>query len=360
MNIRRIYPSNSFIKMQYGTSLMSKMLSQRKGKVKAVKRSDGFSRQLNNTVPDETAAKRLNIYKKPQIRMAASQVRKATLAEVSAAFDEAKAENHRRLENAGNEIVAVNDRAGKNITYASNSINGAQYDYQSSEYISNGAYLSEIDKNSFDRQMINRQIGNILSENGISISDGEEYTFSVDAYTNKITVDGADKEKSVSIENALNNGQNGKNLYDHIRLCSLWENSSQIIKEGQTLRYSNELVKEFIGVNLAECTQRGNDYFTSDNRNVKDMLHEYAKANPADGFTVEQHTKLLHSYIDHAAEYSYSDSSTKMDLSIKFDSTGLHDIGQEHSFGNGDTGWIDDYVNDLSATTGKKVLTTFI
>ena len=101
MNIRTFYPNRSFLKLQYGSSLMSKMISQKKGKVKTGRRSDGFSRQLNNTVPDETAAKRLNIYKKPQIRMAASQVRKATLAEVSAAFDEAKTENHRRLENAG-------------------------------------------------------------------------------------------------------------------------------------------------------------------------------------------------------------------------------------------------------------------
>ena len=219
---------------------------------------------------------------------------------------------------------------------------------------------SIIDKNSFDRQMINRQIGNILSESGISISDNEEYTFTVDAYTNRITVDGSDKGKAAEIENVLNKGQNGKNLYDHIRLCGTWENNSQIFKEGQTLRYSNELVKELIGVNLAECTQNGNDFITPDNRSVKEMLHKYAKANPTDGFTVESHTKLLHSYIDHASEFSYSDRSTKMDLSIKFNSTGLHDIGQKNSYGNGDTGWINDYVNDLSVSSGKKVLTTFI
>lgn len=360
MNIRRMYPNSSFIKIPYGSALMSKMLSVKTGKGKSVKKMDGFAWQSD--LPDAAKAKisKAIIYGKPQIRKAAAEVPKATLADVTAAFDAAKAENKARLENAGNEIIAVNDRAGKNISYASTRINGARYDYQSSEYISNGAYLSELDKNSFDRQMINRQIGNILSESGITISDNENYTFTVDAYTNRITVDGSDKGKAAEIENVLNKGQNGKNLYDHIRLCGTWENNSQIFKEGQTLRYSNELVKELIGVNLAECTQNGNDFITPDNRSVKEMLHEYAKANPTDGFTVESHTKLLHSYIDHAAEYGYSDSSLKMDLSIKFNSTGLHDIGQKNSYGNGDTDWIDDYVNDLGVSSGKKVMTTFI
>ena len=290
---------------------------------------------------------------------------KATLADVTVAFDDARAANHAKLDNAGNEIIAVSDRAGRDLMYAGTRINGARYDYQSTQYISGGAYLDRIDQNAFNRQMVNRQIGNILSEKGISVSEAEEYTFTVDAYTNRITVSGADAEKGRAIADALNSGENGKNLYEHIKLCSQWERdlsgeyekNEQLSDGGKALRYASELMREKLGFNLSQVTQQGNDYITEDGQSVKELFAKYAQEHPTSGFTVQAETELYHSYINRALAQK---DVPQMDLSIRYDANGLHDIGQKHSYGTGDTAWIDDYVQELAKKTGKTVLTAFI
>ena len=46
-----------------------------------------------------------------------------------------------------------------------------------------------------------------------TISRNKDYTFTVDPYSYEITVDGVDEETKMLMQNALNVGDNGKNLY---------------------------------------------------------------------------------------------------------------------------------------------------
>lgn len=388
MNFKNLMFNPAFMRMQNQSSLISRMMGS--SSKMGVMGSPQYMSKASMKAYSKIMAKQIQSYDsfsrtesasktedKAEYSRVAGQVNraggtnnytptpKATLADVTAAFDDARAANHAKLDNAGNEIIAVNDRAGRDLMYASTRINGARYDYQSTQYISGGAYLDKIDQNAFNRQMVNRQIGNILSEKGISVGEGEEYTFTVDAYSNRITVSGADADKARAIEDALNSGENGKNLYEHIKLCSQWEKdlsgehekNEQLSNGGLALRYASELMREKLGVNLSQVTRQGDDYVTEDGQSVKELFAKYAQEHPTSGFTVQAETDLYHSYIDRALA---QEGAPKMDLSIRYDVNGLHDIGQKHSYGTGDTAWIDEYVQELAKETGKTVLTTFI
>ena len=64
---------------------------------------------------------------------------------------------------------------------------------------------------------VNSQISNILKQAGVDTSSiTKDCTFTVDPYSYEITVDGVDEETKVLMQNALNVGNNGKNLYKHI------------------------------------------------------------------------------------------------------------------------------------------------
>ena len=206
MNFRNLMFNPAFMRMQNQSSLISRMMGNSskmgamgspqymsRASIKAYSKLmakqklsfDSFSRTESASKTEEKAeysrvAEQMN---RAGGTNSYAPTPKATLADITAAFDDARAVNHAKLDKAGNEIIAVSDRAGRDLRYASTRINGARYDYQSTQYISGGAYLDRIDQNAFNRQMVNRQIGNILSENGISVNEGEEYTFTVDART---------------------------------------------------------------------------------------------------------------------------------------------------------------------------------
>ena len=220
--------------------------------------------------------------------------------------------------------------------------------------------MGDCDRNAFNRRMVERQIESILSKNGITIGDGESYTFTVDAYTKRIRVSGADEDQSRAIERALDQGTNGKELYDHIRMCGTQEKNEQITEAGQVLRYAHELVEQLTGVRLSDCARQGDDYVTGDGRSVRALLADHTRRDPTDGFTPQEEARLLWSCLDRTLSYDYQDPSQKMDLSIRYDRTGLHDIGQEHSYGQGDTDWIGERIAREEARTGKKIMTLFL
>ena len=315
MNFKNLMFNPAFMRMQNQSSLISRMMGS--SSKMGVMGSPQYMSKASMKAYSKIMAKQIQSYDsfsrtesasktedKAEYSRVAGQVNraggtnnytptpKATLADVTAAFDDARAANHAKLDNAGNEIIAVNDRAGRDLIYASTRINGARYDYQSTQYISGGAYLDKIDQNAFNRQMVNRQIGNILSEKGISVGEGEEYTFTVDAYSNRITVSGADADKGRAIEDALNSSENGKNLYEHIKLCSQGEKdlsgehekNEQLSNGGLTLRCASELMREKLGVNLSQVTRQGDDYVTEDGQSVKELFAKYAQEHPTSGF----------------------------------------------------------------------------
>ena len=96
-------------------------------------------------------------------------------------------------------------------------INGVNYQDSLFRGIEVDGDSVDSDKIQFERALVNSQISNILKQAGVDTSSiTKDCTFTVDPYSYEITVDGVDEETKVLMQNALNVGNNGKNLYKHI------------------------------------------------------------------------------------------------------------------------------------------------
>ncbi len=69
------------------------------------------------------------------------------------------------------------------------------------------------------RNEMNDAIHQALEENGIVIPENADLQFTVDPYDFFIRVSGVDGELARRIETALNQGENGYYLYEHISFC---------------------------------------------------------------------------------------------------------------------------------------------
>lgn len=126
----------------------------------------------------------------------------------------------------------------------------------------------------FNRQMVNAQIGNILKDSGIELDEASQCTFSVDPYSYRISVSGVDEELRQRMESALNVGENGKNLYLHIKKCATQDgaNSTQVTEDGVLKYQAYHQVFDFTGLELDKLDERDGGYYTKDGENICDII----------------------------------------------------------------------------------------
>ena len=144
-------------------------------------------------------------------------------------------------------------------------INGVNYQDSLFRGIEVDGDSVDSDKIQFERALVNSQISNILKQAGVDTSSiTKDCTFTVDPYSYEITVDGVDEETKVLMQNALNVGNNGKNLYKHIYYCSTQDGceSSQVTEESK-MKYRQKMFdnvkREFIqenGLSNGDTTKR--------------------------------------------------------------------------------------------------------
>ena len=129
-------------------------------------------------------------------------------------------------------------------------------------------------RTAFNRQMVNAQIGNILKSNGIEWSENNQYTFSIDPYSYYISVTGADEDIIQKMGAALNVGDNGKNLYLHIKHCATQDgaNSSQITEDGVLKYQAYHQVLNFTGLELDKLEEKNGTYYTEDGIDIRDII----------------------------------------------------------------------------------------
>lgn len=282
------------------------------------------------------------------------------------------------IENAHRQLDQNLKNAGDKIRFANDYINAADMykgkclSYEEADIVFNFHVLNA-DELAYNRQMINSQISNILAKKDIRLSDEDNYSFSVDPYEYRIKVSGGSDEMNQKIEAALNGDTdseelydtNGFNLYTHIYNCTLYTQSEQTSKETQLKRHVQNFVLEKTGVDLRECTKAEDDYITSDGKSVKELLDNVIDTN-SDGCSAglseedkKNFKKVQRSYVDSVLQYDFNDGNDQV-LSISYNSsTGLHDIGQTHGYGTGDTAWIDDLVQTQEAQYGMMSGRTF-
>ena len=228
--------------------------------------------------------------------------------------------------------------------YKDGKINGVSYQDSLFRGIEINGGVVDNDRLMFQRQTINRQISNIMSSVGIdTVGIPDTCTFTVDPYSYYISVDGVDDSLKQSMEQALNQGSNGKNLYKHILTCSTQDgcNSSQVSADSKLKFQAFQQVYEYIGLKLNELEEKGGTYYTKDGEDIKELVRaavDKSGAVPADyKAQVKQWICGMISEISGKGWNNVAD----MKLSILFQSGGLIDTKQSIIYSE-DSEWIRD------------------
>ncbi len=197
-------------------------------------------------------------------------------------------------------------------------------------------------KKEFDRQMVNSQISNILQEKGIELCKDQKISFCVTPYSYQISVECADDELKSRIENALNVGKNGENLYNHIRSSAICEGitSTQITAEGTSKNQLFYGVSTILELDIRELTEKNGTYYTDEG---EDIVKLFSKNIDKMNKTNEQKTALKEWYIElinRVASKGWNNIAD-MSLSIEYSQSGLVDKYQNYGFGATSREWLE-------------------
>ena len=204
--------------------------------------------------------------------------------------------------------------------------------------------VKDNDRIMFKRQTINRQISNIMLGAGIDTAGiPDTCTFTVDPYSYYISVDGVDDSLKLTMEQALNQGSNGKNLYKHILTCSTQDgcNSSQVSADSKLKYQAFQQVHEYTGLKLNELEEKGGTYYTKDGEDIKELVRAAVdKSGTVPSDYKSQVKQWICGMISEISGKGWNNVAD-MKLSILFQSGGLIDTKQSIIYSE-DSEWIRD------------------
>ena len=204
--------------------------------------------------------------------------------------------------------------------------------------------VKDNDRIMFKRQTINRQISNIMLGAGIDTAGiPDTCTFTVDPYSYYISVDGVDDSLKLTMEQALNQGSNGKNLYKHILTCSTQDgcNSSQVSADSKLKFQAFQQVHEYTGLKLNELEEKGGTYYTKDGEDIKELVRAAVdKSGTVPSDYKSQVKQWICGMISEISGKGWNNVAD-MKLSILFQSGGLIDTKQSIIYSE-DSEWIRD------------------
>lgn len=208
----------------------------------------------------------------------------------------------------------------------------------------NEGYHRNTDKEKqYARTVLNQQISNLFSKNGISLSTNADLKFAIDPYTYKLSVSGNADEQTLSlIEQLLNQGDNSKNIWTHAWVC-MHDSNNEIINSQANMTKANQysLWHEFFnttGYDIRSVKYQNGTFITESGEDLLALFKEKSK-NSA-GYEL---------YSNRLLEYAKNGWNQKNDLvlEIGFDDSGLYDIGQKNGYGVKQSIWIDNMVSNI-------------
>ena len=188
------------------------------------------------------------------------------------------------------------------------------------------------DEIKFERQLVNAQISNILSQSGINADEIlETCKFTVDPYTYEISVDGVGQDLKAAMENALNVGDNGKYLFFHINKCATQDgcNSTQPVSKESNMKYlAYQEVYTFTGLKLNELTEKNGTYYTEDGQDILSLANTaIGKSDNVPKDYKASMKEVIQRLVSGIAKMGWN-NVPDMRLSILFGQNGLKDINQ--------------------------------
>ena len=210
-------------------------------------------------------------------------------------------------------------------------INGVNYQDSLFRGIEVDGDSVDSDKIQFERALINSQISNILKQAGVDTSSiTKDCTFTVDPYSYEITVDGVDEETKVLMQNALNVGNNGKNLYKHIYYCSTQDGceSSQVTEESKMKYEAYHQVYSYTGYGLDKLEEKNGTYYTESGENILDLVDSAVESSGKVPKEFKQQMKnWIHDLVSTISTRGWN-NVPDMTLSILYGKSGLKDMNQ--------------------------------
>lgn len=194
----------------------------------------------------------------------------------------------------------------------------------------------------FNREKVNEQFGQLLDRYNISIHENTNLTFTIDPYRFKVEVSGTDDTHLISrVQNAINTGENGQQLFYHIT-NSEWENNTQYSSEKSLKKSIFDDIKRETGYELDKLEVVDGKFVTEDGTDI----FELTKKNIKEGITIvpkEFQSVVLddiHEKLENLAKVGF-DAVPDYILSIDYENGSFYDVGQSKNFGEGQTKWID-------------------
>ena len=214
-------------------------------------------------------------------------------------------------------------------------INGVNYQDSLFRGIEVDGDSVDSDKIQFERALVNSQISNILKQAGVDTSSiTKDCTFTVDPYSYEITVDGVDEETKIRMQNALNVGDNGKNLYKHIYYCSTQDGceSTQITKESKMKYEAYHQVYSYTGYELDKLEEKNGTYYTESGEDILDLVnHAVEDTGKVPKEYKQQMKNWIHDLVSTMSVKGWNNVSD-MTLSILYGKGGLKDMKQLISY----------------------------
>ena len=143
-----------------------------------------------------------------------------------------------------------------------------------------------------------------------------------------------DEETKVLMQDALNVGDNGKNLYKHIYYCSTQDGceSSQITKESKMKYEAYHQVYSYTGYELDKLEEKNGTYYTESGEDILDLVnHAVEDTGKVPKEYKQQMKNWIHDLVSTMSVKGWNNVSD-MTLSILYGKGGLKDMKQLISY----------------------------
>lgn len=286
--------------------------------------------------------------------------------DLKAYIEEAKKSNQEALENAGTAIdvnavtytrentalrEALTEKYTKLVEEAKTHSNPENYIYQ--KYYDQSYEYYENDLSETERRIAYNYEKNVYESGklmGLHMQDSLFRGIEVNGdVTDNTKIVFQRQVVNNQISNILTNAgvDNGKNLYRHIYNCSTQDgcNSTQVNKESKLKYEAYQQVYEYSGLKLDELTEKNGTYYTSDGVDVLDIVNKnISESEEVPGAYKGQLKSWIQSLVSEISSKGWNNVSD-MNLSILYSENGLEDTNQSISFAR-NSEWCNSQIGD--------------
>lgn len=209
-----------------------------------------------------------------------------------------------------------------------------------------GGIMNDAEWNDEVRNDINYSVNQLFEENGIAIPEGTDLRLRVDPYEYKIHVSGVDDALARQMEQVLNQGKNGKYLYEHLRWCNPVYNGFEQPKQYlydtayQEKAVIWHFVNELTGFDMRKLENKDGIIYTPDGQNLWDVVteryHEMRANREIDDLPMSSLYKDYKVFVKEGWT-----NEEERGLTIGYKNGSLYDIDTDYGYGPGQRNWLE-------------------